>query len=327
MSQGYYDRKRKQHITIFIIAASVILLAIVGALVLRMLNNGNDADFGKIENVENDQSQIIEETEATESIPIHVVVVNVGDAEAVLVDYGQTEILYDCGYAKNGEKVVKTIRKYVNGPLDYLILSHSHADHVGGAPEVLENFNVGTIITSGETKGDSTEFDAAMEAVKKEGCQVVEDGNLTFDIGEDATLNIIETFDPGQQEEENPNNCSVIAYITRGDDSILITGDAEADAERMLKGKIKDVSVFIAGHHMSSTSNNTLLLAEWNPDYIIASCAGPEKSEYGFPHAKALERCRLVTDNVYATYKSGDIIVTLDEKEGASINCDEDEKL
>lgn len=328
MSRGYFERKRKQHITIFLIAAGVILLAVCGALVLRAMQNSGDADFGQIADVDNDQSQVLEtEPEEKDSTPIKVLVMDVGDAESVLIDYGSTEILYDCGYAETGKKVADTLEKYVNGPLDYLILSHSHADHVGGAPKVLEKYTVGTIITSGEKEGSSVEFDAAMKAVNDEGANVVEDGNLTFDIGEDATLNIIETYDPGQLEEDNPNDYSVVAYVVRGENRILITGDSEAEAERMLKGKFKDITVYVAGHHMSSTSNNALLLAEWDPEIIIASCAGPKKSEYGFPHKEALDRCRLVTDEIYATYKSGDILVTLDEKEGASINCNEDDRL
>lgn len=330
MSRGYFERKRKQHITIFIIAAAVILLAVCGALVLRSLQNSGDADFGKIEDVENDQSEVLEtEPQEKDTTPIKALIMDVGDAEAVLVDYGSTEILYDCGYAENGKKVADTIEKYVNGPLEYLILSHSHADHVGGAPSVLERYTVKTIITSGEKEGSSKEFDAAMKAVKEEGCEVVEDADLTFDIGEDATLNIVETYDPGQLEgdEDNPNEYSVVAYISRGNDSVLITGDSEAGAERMLKGKFHSVTLYVAGHHLSSSSSNALLLAEWSPEIVVASCAGPKKSEYGFPHQEAIDRCRIVTSEVYATYKSGDILVTLDEKDGASINCNEDDRL
>lgn len=328
MSKGYFERKRRQHITAFVIAAVVLLLALFSALAVRMLKENSVAELGTIEQMQQEQSPETEEESAGEerSDPLNVLVMDVGDAEAVLIDCGNVEILYDCGCEKDGGKVAKKIKKYVEGPLDYLILSHSHKDHVGGAPAVLGKYAAGTIITSGETKGSSKEFDAAMKAEKEEGCKVLEDADLTFDIGSGATLNILETFDPGQ-EEENPNNLSVVAYVAGRSGSVLITGDSEADAERRLKGKISDVSVYIAAHHMSSSANSAELLSEWDPDYIIASCAGPKKSEYGFPHEKALDRCRAVTDEIYATYKSGDILITLDESEGVSSDCDEEDRL
>ena len=330
MSKGYFERKRRQHILVFLIAALVLFLALFSALALRMLKESSDAELGTIEEMGSGQALEPEEEETgkeEKSDPLNVLVLDVGDAEAVLIDCGNIEILYDCGCEKDGKTVAEKIGKYVAGPLDYLILSHSHKDHAGGAPAVLKEYMAETIITSGETKGTSREFDAAMKAAKKEGCKILEDADLTFDIGSGATLNILETYDPSQQEEENPNNLSVIAYVTGRAGSVLITGDAEAEAEHLLKGKISDVSVYIAAHHMSSTSNSAGLLSEWDPDYIIASCAGPGRSEYGFPHEKALARCRAVTDEIYATYKSGDILITLDENEGASIDCSEEDRL
>ena len=330
MSKGYFERKRRQHIIAFLIAAIVLFLALFSALAVRMLKTSGDAELGTIEQMEQEKDADPEGEDAekeAKSDPLNVLVVDVGDAEAVLIDCGNVEILYDCGNEKDGEKVAKKIGEYVEGPLEYLILSHSHADHVGGAPSVLKKYLVETIITSGEKKGTSAEFDAAMKAANAEGGKILEDADLTFDIGSGATLNIIETYDPGQQEEDNPNNFSVIAYVTSSAGSVLVTGDSEAEAERLLKGKIRNVSVYIAAHHMSSTSNSADLLSEWDPDYIIASCAGPKKSEYGFPHEQALARCRAVCSEIYATYKSGDILITLDENEGASIDCSEEDRL
>ena len=76
---------------------------------------------------------------------------------------------------------------------------------------------------------------------------------------------------------------------------------------------------------MSSTSNSYALLNEWSPEYIVASCAGKD-SEYGFPHKEAVLRCLDVTNNVYATFKSGDILFTINGEE-YTINCKDEEKL
>lgn len=328
MSKGYYDRQRKKHITIVVIAAAFCLLLFLVSYVVHEKQEDFKSGYGTIEDVNPDQDEIVDEQETEEVQPLRCLVIDVGDALSVLIDYGDKEILYDCGYAENGKKVSKAISPYVNGRIDYLILSHSHADHVGGAVKVLEDYEVDTAIVSGEKKGTSKEFDDAMAALDREGCKVMNDADMSFDLGDDAVLDIIETYDPGDTDVgDNPNNLSVVAHFSRGQDSILLTGDSETLSERALKGKISNVSVFVAGHHMSKTANNILLLREWAPSCIIASCAGPKESEYGFPHKQAVARCMTVTDKIYATYISGDILVEMDGDGNINTNCNENDKL
>ena len=326
MSKGYYDRRKKRTIIYIIIFAMVLLLAL-GFAAFFHHKAELDAEYGQVNDVNIEEEDLLEEPVEESETPVNVLTINCGDALAVLVDYGDKEILYDTGYAETGKKVVKKISKYIDGELDYLVISHSHADHCGAVPKILESYKVGTVITSGEKEGSSVEFDAAQKAIKQSGAEVMEDKDMVLDIQDDMTMTIIETMDPGDTDEDNPNNLSVVAYIKKGEFSVLLEGDAEKDAERYLKGRIKDgVTVFIAGHHMSSTSNGVLLLTEWNPTIIIASCAGPKDSEYGFPHKKALARCLAVTKEVYGTYKSGDILITY-ENGGLSNSAKDDEKL
>lgn len=309
-----YGKKRQRN-KIIIITFIIVLVIITGlTYYLQLQKKAADPGYGTIYDISNEQDSILngEDEEENNGPKMTCVVFDVDDALSVLIDIGSTEILYDAGYAENGNYVVKRTAEYIDGELDYLIVSHSHADHCGGVPAVLDAYDVGTIITSGEKTGSSKQFDDAMASIKKEGCEVIADDNLTFDLGNDAVLNIIEGLDPKDTSE--PNDLSVCAFVKYNGDGILITGDNEVAGEKALKGKLKDenITVYVAGHHMSSTSNNIALLREWNPSYIFASAAGSKESEYGFPHKEAIERCLSITNNVYATYQYGDIICIID---------------
>lgn len=330
LSDGYYE-KRKRHLRLVIsICTGTLVLILSVALFIYFFGKEKEADYGKVLGIDNKSKNVMETEREEKEIPLTVTVLNVGDALSVFIDYGSCEILYDCAGKANSKKVLKGISGKIEGELDYLIISHSHEDHCGGTAAVLNSYNAGTIITSGEGEGAfSKEAEDAIKEAKASGSRVLEDADMTFDLGEGCTLNIIETLDAGDNGNANANNLSVIAYIKREGDSILLTGDAEKEAEKMLLGKIKDVSLYIAGHHMSNTSSNEVLLSQWNPKVIIASCAGPKASQYGYPHRAALRRCLIATSSVYGTYLSGNIKAELggeikitQEKKAQTISLD-----
>lgn len=63
-----------------------------------------------------------------------------GDA-AFLLDDGATSILYDTGFAFTGDALVENVRAVLGErKLDYLFLTHSHYDHVLGAPYVCAHY-------------------------------------------------------------------------------------------------------------------------------------------------------------------------------------------
>ena len=72
------------------------------------------------------------------SLQIHFI--DVGQGDSILIDFGQNEMLIDGGEKSSG--VVDYINSYVEGPLEVIVATHPHADHIGGLIKVLDDFQV-----------------------------------------------------------------------------------------------------------------------------------------------------------------------------------------
>ena len=66
---------------------------------------------------------------------------------AFLLDNGRTAVLYDTGFGFTGEGITENIRRLLGDrPLDYILLTHSHYDHVLGACHVSRAYPEAKII-------------------------------------------------------------------------------------------------------------------------------------------------------------------------------------
>lgn len=64
-----------------------------------------------------------------------------------LFDNGKTSILFDTGFAFTGYQVAEKVKGLLGErKLDYIFLSHSHYDHVLGAPYVLKYYPEATVV-------------------------------------------------------------------------------------------------------------------------------------------------------------------------------------
>lgn len=121
------------------------------------------------------------------------------DSNIYFIDGGRKTLLLDTGTGFNPEPSLNSIRKLLGGrSLDYLVLTHRHFDHVGGAARIIKEFSPGRIlIGEGDAKplreGDSeatmgTAFGGRIEKTDVEG---LKEGDV-LDLG-DWTLTVIET--------------------------------------------------------------------------------------------------------------------------------------
>jgi competence protein ComEC len=71
-----------------------------------------------------------------------------GDSILIISPEDKTVVI-DAGDVNRGKKTVEALKKIGIQRVDYFIATHSHADHIGGAPDVLNSFPIGTVIDNG----------------------------------------------------------------------------------------------------------------------------------------------------------------------------------
>jgi beta-lactamase superfamily II metal-dependent hydrolase len=233
--------------------------------------------------------------------------IDVGQGDSILIDLGETEVLIGGGEKSPG--LVDYLKEYVDGPLEVMVATHSHSDHIGGLIAVLGAFQVQQIWDNGDKSDSSTynEFMAAVQAesadvhVGKRGDQIVV-GRLTFLILNPKTSAGI------------VNNNSLVLSLSYGSVDFLFTGDAEKEAEgAMLVASdipVPDVEILKVGHHGSRTASSPAFLASTSPEVAIYS-AGADNS-YGHPHQETLAALARIGAKVYGTDVNGTVIITTD---------------
>jgi competence protein ComEC len=179
--------------------------------------------------------------------------------------------------------------------------------------------------------GTSGQFKEFMDAAIAESDSVVkEDEDEAIALPNGATLTVLDVLDG----DKNTNNNSVISVLEVDGRKMLITGDAEDERSmtvksalvgRLQKESFYPIGIFIVGHHGSETPNSAELLSLIKPTFAVVSSAGPGE-QYHNPDITVMERLATVNATGFATYRSGDITITLGE-DGIKLSPPDGERL
>ena len=228
---------------------------------------------------------------------------DVGQADCTLVKCDGYTMLIDTGLDDQGTKIQNYLQKQGIDRLDYLVLTHSDADHIGSADVVMTKFDIGTIFMSNFEKETKT-YKNLLKIIEENQIHYLSPavGNV-YALGS-ASFRILAP----NRDYDTPNDTSIALLITHGENTFLFTGDAEKDAEEDMlnNGLSLAADVFHAGHHGSKTSNTQEFIDAVMPRYAVISC-GVDNS-YGLPDAEVLNRFREKEMMVYRTDEQGTIV-------------------
>lgn len=226
---------------------------------------------------------------------LDVIVLDVGQGDAVLIRTPTNKtILYDTGVwspgYNSGMSVLIPVLKSMNiDKIDAVIVSHPHADHIGGLLALIESMEIDAIYQSDFEYGSGI-FRGYMLAASRRGIPIhnVKKGDM-LDICESVRIFILH---PGHENYgRDPNAWSVVVRILYGETSFMLTGDAEHIAEHALVtrfGTTLRSNWLKAGHHGSKTSSTDRFLAYVDPEFIAVSLGF--RNRYRHPHLEATAR-------------------------------------
>lgn len=242
----------------------------------------------------------------------HFIDVGQGDATLLASPDGQY-MLIDCGPADSAAYLLKYLTDAGVEALEYLVLTHPHEDHYGGAEQVIRNFPVEHFMIL-EDFAETYPYDRLIYMIennafgeKTEIDKVKRDDSFTF--AECAPFRVLS---PGSADFDDYNESSLALKLIFGNTTFLFTGDAEKSSEKAMIAQGYDLraDVFQAGHHGSATSNTAAFVQAVSPEFAVISCASG--NSYGHPHQSTLDTFEANDVRVLRTDLSGDIVMVSD---------------
>nr|WP_158564287.1 DNA internalization-related competence protein ComEC/Rec2 [Jiangella anatolica] len=188
-----------------------------------------------------------------------------------------------------------------------LILTHFHADHVGGLAGVLTGRDVGRVLVS-PLDDPPESADDVRRRLAAAGVPVAlpRPGDV-LQVGDRLRLDVLAPGRLVETSESESNNSSIVVEADVAGVSVLLTGDIEPSAQRSLLRSAPglDVDVLKVAHHGSPHQEAELLTGV---DARLALISVGENT-YGHPSERVLDALRESGVRVYRTDEHGSIAV------------------
>jgi len=259
---------------------------------------------------------------AAEVLRVHFV--DVGQADFTLFEGPNANVVVDTADWQD-ENVVPYLREQGIDEIDLLVATHPDADHIGQLPSVMRQMEVEEVWMSGTVHTTRT-YEEAVDAVLESDAgyyepragEVFRVGNMKIEAlhPEEGTLT-------GDTQRD-----SIAARMVYGKTSFMMTGDAEASAEREMveraeAGEAKLGSdVYQMGHHGSSTSSTRPFLEAVSPDVAVYSAG--EDNTFGHPTEEVIQRHADMGIEVYGTDTHGTVVVEADPEGNYTVETEKD---
>jgi competence protein ComEC len=236
---------------------------------------------------------------ATRDLRVYSIDVEGGQSTLFVTPTGES-LLIDTGWpgydGRDADRILAAVKNAGISKIDYVLLTHYHADHTGGVPQLADRIPIGTFIDHGaniETTGSTAKFYAAYQQVLASGKSrhlVAHPGEVLPITGMKVTVissdgNVIDHSLPGGGEtnkycntpETKPHDATENAHslgvlINFGKLKILDLGDLTWDKELAFMcpaNRLGHIDILVVSHHGLNASSSHALIDGIRPRVAI----------------------------------------------------------
>ncbi|MBR2023296.1 MAG: MBL fold metallo-hydrolase [Clostridia bacterium] len=263
------------------------------------------------------------------ALRIHFLDVGQGDATLVELPDGKV-MLIDGGDDEESHKT--TLLRYLNAlkidVIDYLIVTHTDSDHVGGLDVVAKYKDVKTaFLPKHQTMGAQyLEFE---DELQKQDCEIRELERTFISKASNENSYALSVLYPyieeREQETEDDNETSGVVWLSYQGVDALFMGDVSSKVENVLMQEDKDglltdfatpfydTEILKVGHHGSASATSTAFIEYVKPETAVISCG--KNNAYGHPAEQTLKTLLDREIAVYRTDEQGHIMITVEQGE------------
>ena len=239
---------------------------------------------------------------------LHVYFLDVGQGDAILVQTPDgRQVLIDGG--PNPTTLLNelsAVMPFWDRSLDLVMLTHPDGDHLTGLLAVLDRYKVGRVLHTSLT--DATPLAASWRdrLAKSRIPRTIAQRGMRIQVG-DVALTVLHPGSKPLTGAASDNNNAIVLRVDYGPTSLLLTGDAESEAEAdMLKAELPlQADLLKIGHHGSNGSTSTPFLMAVTPRMAVIQ-VGAENS-FGHPAPEVLKRLMDARAEILRTDRNGRI--------------------
>ena len=257
-----------------------------------------------VNNKENTNEKTVSTLKTNSNLEVYYF--DVGQADSILIRENDNNILIDAGNNEDGEKLVNYLKNDLNiEKFNMVVGTHPHEDHIGGLDNVIDSFDIDTILMPNATS-TSKIFENVLDSIEKKDYKItVPKINEEFNYN-NINIKVLYTG----TDEKDLNNTSIVLKLTYQNNKFLFMGDATSKVEKKLLNEDIKSDVLKIGHHGSEYSTTKNFLDKVNPQYAIIEVG--KNNTYKHPKKITLDKLNKKNIKIYRTDIDGTIKVASD---------------